>query len=134
MPWPPCCSNQALDSATAWRSCSLSGSSSTGALAIARETGSSMASSRPTTALTWRGAKRSISSWACFLVPAMGVPHFFFHTERRELSIDFAPALPGWTDGRMQAIISGQHYWQGSQLHQRRGNEHFSKHTEPAGV
>src|SRR2546428_7045295 len=39
-----------------------------------------------------------------------------------------------WTDGRMQAIISGQHYWQGSQLHQRRGNEHFSKRTEPAGV
>ena len=35
------------------------------ALAMTRETGSSMASSMPTTAETWLGARRSISSWAC---------------------------------------------------------------------
>src|SRR5271165_4552285 len=52
IPCPPCRSNQALDSATAWRSCSLSGSSSAEALAMARETGSSIASSSPTTADT----------------------------------------------------------------------------------
>jgi len=40
----------------------VNGSSSIGALAIARETWSSMASSRPTTAESWFGGRRSISS------------------------------------------------------------------------
>ena len=43
----------------------VSGSSLIGALGMARETGSSMASSKPTTATTWLGAKRSINAWAC---------------------------------------------------------------------
>src|SRR2546427_2620666 len=45
-----------------------------------------------------------------------------------------SPRVARWTDGRRQAIISSQQHWQGWQLLQRRGNEHFSKHTEPAGV
>ncbi len=49
---------------------------------------------RPTTARTWRGARRSISSWACSLVPAIGIPAFIFHTARRELSIDFGKRGP----------------------------------------
>jgi len=57
--------NHSFDSATERRSDSVSGSSSTGAFATARETGSRSASSIPTTAETWLGAKRSINSWAC---------------------------------------------------------------------
>jgi len=38
---------------------------------MARETGSSRASRIPTTAETWLGANRSISSWACCLSAAI---------------------------------------------------------------
>src|SRR2546429_115432 len=68
---PGLCFSHCRASAIAFSSSAVSGSSSTGALAMARETGSSMASSRPTTAVTWRGARRSISSWACSLVSAI---------------------------------------------------------------
>src|SRR3974390_296224 len=52
-----------------------SSSSSTGALA--REKGSSIASSRPTTAESCAGGSRSISSWACSLVSVMSLPLLF---------------------------------------------------------
>src|SRR5216683_5410824 len=44
------------------------------------------------------------------------------------------PPVARWTDGLRQGIISCLHQRQGSQLFQRRGNEHFSKRTEPGGV
>lgn len=61
MEFPPDRSNQAFESRTFAFSSSLSGSSSIGAFAIARETGSKMASSNTTTALSCVGASRSIS-------------------------------------------------------------------------
>jgi hypothetical protein len=54
--------NQALESATARVSSSLIGSSSKGALAKLRATGSSIIFKRPTTAETWPGAMESINS------------------------------------------------------------------------
>ena len=59
------CVNQRFDRSTASRSASLWGSSSAGAFAIARETGSVMASSMPTTAESCRGPSRSMRLWAC---------------------------------------------------------------------
>ncbi|WP_114208140.1 hypothetical protein [Acidisarcina polymorpha] len=54
--------NEERASAISRASLSETGSSSYGALASAMETGSSIASSRPTTAETWRVDMRSISS------------------------------------------------------------------------
>src|SRR5713226_1991475 len=67
------------------------------------------------------------------LLPALSLPNGAVLPTRPP------PHYPGttlarWTDGRRQAIISCLHRRQGSQLSQRRGNEHFSKHTEPGGV
>jgi len=65
MPWPGCSAIHAFDAATALRSCSVSSSSSMGAFAIARDTGSSIVSISPIMAETWLGASRSISLCAC---------------------------------------------------------------------
>jgi hypothetical protein len=70
----------------------VSSSSSTGA--SAREKGSSMASSKPTTAESCVGGSRSISSLACSLVSAMNLPFLpFSHRVSRTAYLSCAVAM-----------------------------------------
>src|SRR5450432_912543 len=79
------CFDHACASPSAFSSSAERGSSSMGALAMARETGSSMASSSPTTAESCVGGSWSISSWACSLVEGIVSPSCTIVTQFRAI-------------------------------------------------